>query len=276
MSIATHVRRIAAAAAISVLATAGVHAQSGDEFKPQEWQEGKDVIWLPTDQGLVDRMLDLAEVRRDDFVIDLGSGDGRTVIAAARRGARALGIEYNPDMVGYATRQAKAAGVADRAEFVKADLFESDFSKATVITMFLLPSLNMRLRPILLELRPGTRLVSNSFDMQDWQPDARSTVGGTCTVHCQALLWIVPAKFGGSWKMADGGVRIEQDFQMVRGELTRGDLTLSISNGRIVGDRISFRAGAWEYAGRLNDGVIEGEVEGLRGSQPWRAERAAE
>src|SRR3954463_2181146 len=140
-------------------------------YEPKVGQAGKDVVWVPTPQALVNKMLDMAKVTPSDYLIDLGSGDGRTVITAAKRGLKALGIEYNPDMVALSQRNAAAAGVSDKATFVKADIFESDFSKATVITMFLLPSLNLQLRPKLLDLAPGTRVVSNSFRMEAWEPD---------------------------------------------------------------------------------------------------------
>ena len=144
-------------------------AQPAKDYEPSVGQEGKDVVWVPTPQALVDKMLDMAKVTPKDYVIDLGSGDGRTVITAAKRGSKALGIEYNPDMVELSKRNAAKEGVSDKANFVKADLFESDFSQAQVITMFLLPSINIKLRPKILDLKPGTRIVSNSFDMEDWK-----------------------------------------------------------------------------------------------------------
>ncbi|MGH7829200.1 MAG: SAM-dependent methyltransferase, partial [Candidatus Binatia bacterium] len=158
--------RLLLALCLSLLG-ANVFAQAQpakEEYKPQVGQEGKDVIWVPTPQALVDKMLDMAKVTPNDYVIDLGSGDGRTVITAAKRGARALGIEYNPDMVELSKRNAAKEGVSDRVQFVKADIFESDFSKATVITMFLLTEINLKLRPKILDLKPGTRIVSNAFD----------------------------------------------------------------------------------------------------------------
>src|SRR3989442_8685572 len=175
---------------------AGIFAQvqaAQEEYQPQVGQEGKDVVWVPTPQALVDKMLDMAKVTPKDYVIDLGSGDGRTVITAAKRGSKALGIEYNPDMVELSKRNAAREGVSDKANFVKADLFESDFSQAQVITMFLLSNINMKLRPKILDLKPGTRIVSNTFDMGEWKPDQSSTVpegNSWCTAH----LWIVPAK----------------------------------------------------------------------------------
>ena len=163
-------------------------------FEPQVGQQGKDVVWVPTPQSLVDKMLDIAKVTAQDYVIDLGSGDGRTVITAAKRGATAIGIEYNPDMVELSKKAAVSAGVTAKATFMKADLFESDFSKATVITMFLLPDINLKLRPKLLDMKPGTRVVSNTFTMGEWEPDQTASVTEDCTSWCTALLWIIPAK----------------------------------------------------------------------------------
>ena len=171
-------------------------------FEPVVGQAGKDVVWVPTPQALVNKMLDMAKVTPADFLMDLGSGDGRTVITAAKRGVKAMGIEYNPDMVALSIRNAAEAGVSDKATFVKADIFESDFSKATVITLFLLPDLNLRLRPKLLDMAPGTRVVSNSFRMEAWEPDHTETVSEDCVSWCTALLWIVPAKVEGTWQTA--------------------------------------------------------------------------
>ena len=181
-------------------------------FEPTVGQAGKDVVWVPTPQALVEKMLDLAKVTPQDFLMDLGSGDGRTVITAAKRGLRAQGVEYNPDMVELSKRNAAAAGVGDKANFVKADLFETDFSKAQVITMFLLPSINLRLRPTILNMKPGTRIVSNSFTMDDWQADQTTTVEGDCTTWCTAYLWIVPAKAEGTWQL--GSERADADAEV--------------------------------------------------------------
>src|SRR5919201_4509445 len=161
------------------VAVSGACAQAQpakQEYEPQVGQEGKDVIWVPTPQALVEKMLGMAKVTPKDYLIDLGSGDGRTVIAAAKRGAKALGIEYNPEMVELSKRNAAAAGVSDKATFMKADLFETDFSKATVVTLFLLPSINMKLRPKILDMKPGTRIVSNAFNMEDWEADHTETI----------------------------------------------------------------------------------------------------
>src|SRR5512145_2589184 len=202
------------------LATAGMaQAQPAKEFQPEVGQAGKDVVWVPTPQALVDKMLDMAKLTPNDYVIDLGSGDGRTVITAAKRGAKALGIEYNPDMVELSKRNATKEGVTDKATFVKADLFETDFSKAQVITMFLLPSINMRLRPQILKMKPGTRVVSNTFTMEDWQPDQTETIGGDCTSWCTAHLWIVPAQVQGTWQAGENALTLTQKFQKVEGTL---------------------------------------------------------
>ena len=162
---------VLSATAAFAQATAPAQEKPSGQFEPRVGQPGKDVVWVPTPQALVDKMLDMAKVTPSDFVIDLGSGDGRTVITAAKRGATAMGIEYNPDMVELSKRNAEKEGVTSRATFVKQDLFETDFSKATVITMFLLPDINLKLRPKILNLKPGTRIVSNTFTMGDWKAD---------------------------------------------------------------------------------------------------------
>jgi precorrin-6B methylase 2 len=255
-----------------IAATASAQAQPAkDDYKPQVGQEGKDVIWVPTPQALVDKMLDMAKVTPKDYVIDLGSGDGRTVITAAKRGTKALGIEYNPDMVELSKRNAAKEGVSDRANFVKADLFESDFSEATVITMFLLPGINIRLRPKILDLRPGTRIVSNSFTMGEWAADEEATVKNGCASYCTALLWIVPAKVEGTWQLPQGELALQQTFQMVSGTLRSGNVSTPITNGRLNGDQITFTAGENQYSGYVNGNVMEGNV-GSGGS--WKASRA--
>ena len=245
-------------------------AQPAKEYEPSVGQEGKDVVWVPTPQELVDKMLDMAKVTPKDYVIDLGSGDGRTVITAAKRGSKALGIEYNPDMVELSKRNAAKEGVSDKANFVKADLFESDFSQAQVITMFLLPSINIKLRPKILDLKPGTRIVSNSFDMEDWKADETATASG-CDHWCTAHLWIVPAKIGGAWKLPQGELNLKQTFQMISGTLRNGNVTTPIS-GKLNGDQISFTAGAAQYTGRMNGNAIEGTVKGGSDGK-WSATR---
>jgi len=243
------------------------HAQPATEFQPQVGQDGKDVIWVPSPQALVDKMLDMAKVTPKDYVIDLGSGDGRTVITAAKRGAKALGIEYNPEMVELSKRNAAKEGVSEKASFMKADLFETDFSQAQVITMFLLPSINMKLRPKLLNLKPGTRIVSNTFDMEDWKPDQDATVEN-CTNWCTAHLWIVPAKVDGNWKTPQGDLTIKQSFQNITGTLKNGS-TVTPINGKLNGTQITFTAGSTQYTGNVNGNAIEG----AGGSAKWTASR---
>ena len=242
-----------------------VHAQ---DYQPQVGQDGKDVIWVPTPQALVDKMLDMAKVTPKDYVIDLGSGDGRTVITAAKRGAKALGIEYNSDMVELSKRTAAKEGVSDKASFVKADLFESDFSQAQVISMFLLSSINLKLRPKILDLKPGTRIVSNTFDMGDWKAEESATIPG-CNSWCTAHLWIVPAKVAGSWRLPQGELTIKQTFQNISGTLKSGGSETSIT-GKLNGDQISFSAGGTQYSGRVSGNSIEG----LAGGSKWSATRA--
>jgi precorrin-6B methylase 2 len=236
-------------------------------YEPQVGQEGKDVVWVPTPQALVDKMLDMAKVTPQDFLIDLGSGDGRTVITAAKRGTRAIGIEYNPDMVELSKRNAAAAGVSDKASFMKADLFETDLSKATVITMFLLPSINMKLRPTILNLKPGTRVVSNTFTMEDWQADETATISDDCTSWCTALLWIVPAKVEGAWTMPQGELKLTQQFQNVTGTLGSTAVT-----GKLRGNDLSFTAGNVKYSGKVEGSMIHGTSAGTNG-KPWMATR---
>jgi precorrin-6B methylase 2 len=250
-------------------------AQKG--FEPQVGQQGKDVVWVPTSQALVDKMLDMAKVTPHDFVIDLGSGDGRTVITAAKRGARALGIEYNPDMVELSRRNAEKEGMSGRANFMKADLFESDFSQATVVTMFLLPSINLKLRPKILDLKPGTRVVSNTFTMGEWQDDETATVEEKhgCTSYCVAHLWIVPAKVDGSWKLPQGELSLKQDFQMLSGTLRSGGKSVPV-NGRLRGDEITFTAAGTQYAGRVSGNAMEGSTTSGGAASRWTASRAGQ
>ena len=255
---------------VVTLTAANAHAQTpptpAAPFQPQVGQPGKDVVWVPTPQALVDRMLDMAKVTPKDYLIDLGSGDGRLVITAAKRGLRARGIEYNPDMVALATRNAAAAGVADKATFVKADIFESDFSQAQVITMFLLPSLNLKLRPTLLNMRPGTRIVSNSFTMAEWQADETISAGGNCESWCTAYFWVVPAKVAGAWRMPQGTLTLTQQFQMLSGTLGN----TAISEGRMRGEEITFTVGTTVYSGRLQGNSLRGTVTGGSGGN-WSA-----
>jgi len=233
--------------ALAAASAAAQQTSTQKPFEPKVGQEGKDVVWVPTPQETVDKMLDLARLTPQDLLIDLGSGDGVTVISAAKRGVRAHGVEYNPDMVELAKHRAKEAGVSHLTSFEKADLFKTDLSKYTVITMFLLPRINMELRPRLLDLKPGTRVVSNTFTMEDWEAD--ETASSTdCTSWCTALLWIVPAKVEGTWQTEQGQLVLNQQFQVVTGSLGGK----AISQGRLKGEEISFSVGNTRYTGRVN------------------------
>jgi len=261
---------------LCLCALAGAAGAAQREYVPEPGEIGKDVMWLPSDDIMVTRMLDVARVTARDFVMDLGSGDGKIVIAAARRGARALGVEYNPDLVDYAARRAARAKLDGRARFVQGDLFEADLSQASVITLFLLEENNIKLRPKLLGLRPGTRVVSNYFSMGDWKADRAMTasVKEGCTAYCVAYLWIVPAKVDGVWKLPDGELTLKQSFQMISGTLRAGGKETAVK-GRMNGNRISFKAGAAQYRGRVSGDAIKGTVRTGGGASEWSASRAA-
>jgi hypothetical protein len=265
------------AAACFLLSPAGGYAQPAQKpFEPYSGQPGKDVVWVPTSQALVDKMLDMAKLTPNDVHMDLGSGDGRTVITAAKRGAHSTGIEYNPDMVELSKANAAKAGVTDKATFIKADLFETDFSKATVITLFLLPDINLKLRPKILDLKPGTRIVSNTFTMGEWKDDETATVDDAagCSYYCTAHLWIVPAKVAGTWHATQGDFTLKQEFQMVQGSLKSGNDSQIISNAKLRADQLSFNAGGATYSGRVNGNTIEGTVTPAGGAPAkWTATR---
>lgn len=241
-------------------------------FVPRVGQAGKDVIWVPTPDELVTKMLDLADVKKNDILIDLGSGDGKTVIAAAKRGARSLGIEYNPDMVKLSIKNAQQAGVSDLAKFIKADLFEYDFSEATVITMFLLPDINLKLRPKLLALKPGTRVVSNTFTMGEWVPDYEVTTDENWNSWYTALMWIVPAQIQGTWRFEDGELSITQEYQLFYGDFTSSKGKSPITDGRITGDKVDFKIDGQLYTGKLQEnGNLLGTVTTTSQKRDWVA-----
>ena len=245
------------------------------EYEPSVGQSGKDVVWVPTPQALVDRMLDMAKLTTADVHYDLGSGDGRTVITAAKRGGKAYGIEYNADMVELARRAAQKEGVADKAIFKHGDIFteasKKDYMQATVITLFLLPDLNVKLRPTLLDMKPGTRIVSNSFTMGDWKEDEKISAGGDCTSWCTAYLWIVPSKVTGTWKTSRGDLTLKQEYQMLSGNLARGNVNAIISDAKMLGDQITFTAAGAQYTGRVTGSAIAGTYKGSDGSGNWTA-----
>ncbi len=224
------------------LLAAPAQAQRGDgqqPYRPEVGQAGKDVVWVPTPAEVVTTMLDMAQVQRGERLVDLGSGDGKIAIAAAQRGAQARGIEFNPKLVTLARSKAQEAGV--KVDFVQGDIFKSDFRNADVITLYLLPSLNERLRPILLQMKPGTRVTSHQFQMGDWAPDETATVGSR-----QAHLWIVPARVDGRWQLQfeDGSppmtLALRQKYQKVSGDALWNGREAELSQARINGAQIEF------------------------------------
>jgi SAM-dependent methyltransferase len=262
------------ALAFSVLAAcAAAPADTPRDYEPEMWQAGKDVVWVPMARERVEKMLDLAKLTPADFVVDLGSGDGVTVIAAARRGARAMGVEFNPDLVAFSRRQAQRAGVAERTQFVQGDLFQADLSRATVITLFLLDEINLKLRPSLLALKPGTRVLSNTFRMGDWEPDATETAHSGCANWCALYLWIVPARVEGAWSSPEGPLVFKQQYQKVGGALGTGALAAPVLNGGLNGDEIRFTAGGADYRGRVKGEAIEGTITTAGGIRLWKATR---
>lgn len=251
--------------AAAVLAAPVRAQQAGDP--------GKDVAYFPSSPAMVERMLDMAHVGPGDRVVDLGSGDGRNVIAAAKRGASAVGVEYNPDLVELARRNAVEAGVAELARFVQGDMFEADTSQASVLVLFLIPENLRRLEPKFRRLAPGTRIVSNYYEIPGWEPVETQTVHVGCETWCRALLYIVPARAQGTWRLPAGELVLEQEFDTVSGTLTTPAGTrLSIVNGRVQADRIRFLAGLDDYAGRIRGERMEGTVSGAA-SGPWSAVR---
>ncbi len=242
-------------------------------YVPEVGQQGKDVVWVPTPAELVDGMLKLAKVTPEDYVIDLGSGDGRTVIAAAKLGAHAVGIEYNPDMVVLSKRNAAQEGVSSMVEFIEADLYEYDLSKATVITMFLLPEINLKLRPRLLDLKPGTRIVSNTFTMGEWEADFEVTTDENWNSWNTALMWIVPAKVDGFWQLGNYELSFKQQFQMVFGNYITGQKVTSITDGRLSGNDITFRINGDLYIGRVEGNKMTGTVSNESTKSDWMATR---
>ena len=239
---------------------------------------------MPTPDALVETMLDMAAVTPADLLIDLGSGDGRMVIAAAMLGATAIGVELEPNLVALSVQRAAEAGVSDRTEFIATDLFAFDLSPASVITMFLLPDLNYQLRPTLFSLRPGTRIMSNTWDLRgsEEDPDApgwtadRTVVLDPCPGFCTALLWIVPAKVDGVWQLEDGELVLEQQFQMVTGRITRSGRTAAIEDGRLSGNVLTFRAGGATYRAQVDPdsgATMQGVARRGDGDAPWQAVR---
>ncbi len=258
-------------------------------FEPVIGMPGKDVVWVPTPPAVVEHMLDMAQVTPKDFVIDLGSGDGRIVIAAARRGARGFGVDLNKDLVQLSNEEAERLGLSGRAQFLVKDMFETDLSPASVLTTYLLPHLNVRVRPQLLrQMKPGSRVVAYSFHMGEWQPDAVAQVNGL-TVH----YWVVPAAAMGTWRWSHDGIgfsrdyemNVQQKFQLIDGTASAKNSVAYLRDMKLEGDRISFTftedAGSalaqTRYEGRIDGDSITGtaRTNNQEGARPWRATRVA-
>jgi SAM-dependent methyltransferase len=258
-------------ALLVTLCGAGVaSAQPPDEFKPTPGQAGKDVVWVPTPQALVEKMLDMANVTSQDLVMDLGSGDGRNIIAAAKRGARAVGVEYNPKMVELSRKIAEKEGVGGKATFIEGDMYEADISKASVMALFLLTHNMEKLRPKFMDLKPGSRIVANTFGFDSWTPDKSETITEDCQSWCTALLWIVPAKVEGTWRLPNGELTLKQEFQMISGTFGKDSVT-----GRLTGDQIVFTAGGTEYTGRVTGDSMKGITRSGASNGNWSATRKA-
>ena len=262
-------RTLALSLVVTTACAAGAAAQTAT-YEPTPGQAGKDVVWVPTPPELVEKMLDMAKVTPQDIVIDLGSGDGRNIIAAAKRGARAYGFEFNPEMVALARRKAMETGVADRATFIEGDMFEADISKATVLALFLLPSNLDKLAPKFLALRPGTRIVNNTFQVTGWEADASETVEGSCTSWCTSHLNIVPARAAGAWRLGAADLTLTQEFQKLSGTLG----TTAIEGGRLLGEQISFKVGDAQYTGKVSGDRMEGTATTGGKTRSWTAVKA--
>src|SRR5688572_10128819 len=257
---------------IAVALTASIAFAQQKPFEPQVGQAGKDVVWVPSPEETVKKMMEMGEITARDFVVDLGSGDGRNVIAAAKIGAQALGVEYNPDMVDLSKRLAKEAGVSEKAQFVQGDMFQAVFSKATVLALFLLPSNLLQLRDKFANLRPGTRIVSNTFSIQDWTPEKTETLND-CSSWCTVMLYIVPAKVNGTWKLQQGELALQQTYQTVSGTLTTAGKSVPVT-GKLRGAQISWSANGQEYPGVVKGNQIEGTTRTGSASTNWTATSA--
>jgi hypothetical protein len=270
--------RLLAFALVAALSTQPIFAQSSKPYEPQVGQQGKDVIWVPTPDEIVERMLRMAQTTPNDYVIDLGAGDGKIAIMAAKKfGAKSLGIEYNPEFAKFAQENVVKAGVADKARVQQGDIFATDFKSATVLTMYLLPALNLKLRPTILTMKPGTRVVSHSFTMDDWEADEISSLDGR-----RAYFWVVPANVQGTWKISlPGGespeITIDQRYQKIEGHVNLGSLQGGLREARLSGSNITFayvdNAGVRRsFNGRVNGSAMEGTLRADNGTEGrWTA-----
>jgi SAM-dependent methyltransferase len=259
---------------VVMLALAAPALAQEKPFVPVSGQAGKDVVWVPSPPEMVSKMLEVAKVTPADYVIDLGSGDGRNVIAAARLGANALGVEYNPDMVTLSQRLAKEAGVEAKAKFVQGDMYEADISRASVMALFLLPVNLNKLVPKFLDLKPGSRIVLNTFGIDGWEPDYRTSLpqGSDCDSWCDILLLIVPAKVAGTWALANGGrLELTQEFQTFTGTLTLNGQKHTVEKGRLNGENLTFVANNQIFNGKVSGPRITGTITATNGSSSWSA-----
>jgi SAM-dependent methyltransferase len=246
-----------------------------DPYKPTVGQEGKDVVWVPTTDAMVQAMLDHAQVTSRDLVIDLGSGDGRMIIAAAQRGARGLGVEYNPDMVAYAKQRAEEAGVSGKAAFVQGDMYEADISKATVLALFLLPANLEKLVDKFLALPPGTRIVANTYWVSGWEDDDTRTLESDCESWCTSRLFIVPARAEGTWRMPGGVLSLTQRYQVVEGTYTPSGGEPRPVSGRLRGRGITVTIDGVAHEGTLNGEAIVGAGKPAAGAAKLTATRVS-
>ena len=266
---------IAAGVVTLALASPVLAQTASGQYEPKVGQQGKDVVWVPTPSEMVERMLDLAGVTPKDMVIDLGSGDGRNVIAAAKRGARALGVEFNPDLVEYSRKNAEKEGVGDKAKFVQGDMYEADISQATVLALFLLPTNLERLMPKFLALPPGTRIVANTFGLSGWTAEATTSLPDGCVSWCEAMLYIVPARVQGTWSLGTDTLELQQDVQKLSGTLTAGGQSTQLENGAIKGEAVTFAAAGKTYEGRVKGDTFEGVVKDASGEKRFTARRTS-
>lgn len=248
---------------------------SQDPYKPTVGQAGKDAVWVPTSEAMVEKMLDHAGVTSKDFVVDLGSGDGRMIIAAAKRGARGRGVEYNPELVAYSKRRAVEAGVADKAIFVQGDMYQADISDATVLALFLLPANVEKLLPKFLELPPGTRIVANTLWVNDWAPDDTQTQEQGCDNWCTSKLFIIPARVEGKWRLqkTDGVLSLTQRYQMIEGTYTPPSGPPLALTGRLRGRDVTLTIDSAAYRGAVNGDRIDGTDSGAANAEKLFATR---
>ena len=229
-------------------------------YEPIRGQAGKDVIWIPTPEGLIDKMLAAAKVTEQDRLFDLGAGDGIIAITAARKfGAQSVGIEYNPDMAQFARRKVNEAGLNNKVRIITGDIFKEDFTSATVVTLYLMPHLNLQLRPTLLKMKPGTRVVSHAFTMGDWEPDETMQ-----HEYSRAYYWMVPAQVAGDWVITglEGGpvrLKMNQTFQLIGGTMTRGGVTQALMGAKLQGEELKFRFSTPDQTVHTFTGRVEGK-----------------